>query len=81
MKIQKTDTEHPAYPVGEFTGIVKYEYFAAMAMQALMPKFNEGEMSLEEVALKAVEAADALVGALNYGVDEAEEDEEVQDEP
>tara|TARA_R110000824_G_scaffold130852_1_gene292770 strand:+ start:3525 stop:3755 length:231 start_codon:yes stop_codon:yes gene_type:complete len=43
------------------TGLTKREYFAGLAMQALTPY---QDLSIDEVALRAVEQADALLKKL-----------------
>ena len=47
-----------------FAGLTKREYFAAMALQGLVSKVNH-LTPMEDVAIKAVKAADALIEELN----------------
>lgn len=46
-------------------GLTKREYFAGLALQALIPVL-EDDASMEEIADAAVSAADVLIEALNY---------------
>jgi len=46
-----------------FPGMSKREYFAIMAMQALLTKQNHGN-TIEEIAKWSTRAADALINAL-----------------
>jgi hypothetical protein len=47
------------------TGLTKREYFAAMAMQAIISSPQGHEYGYEETADYAIEHADALITALN----------------
>lgn len=48
---------------GEYLGLTKREYFAAMAMQGSIA--NEDTSSARDHALYAISCADALIDALN----------------
>jgi hypothetical protein len=53
-------------PNVEFEGLIKREYFAAMAMQGLCAHPVTGEHAEpDEIAIMALEQADALIEALN----------------
>jgi hypothetical protein len=52
-----------------FQGLNKREYFASMAMQALLSSEGKGfysSMELEQISTMSVNAADALLNALEY---------------
>ena len=52
-----------------FQGLTKREYFASMAMQALLSSEGKGfysSMELEQISTMSVNAADALLNALEY---------------
>lgn len=54
---------------GNFQGLTKREYFASMAMQALLSSEGKGfysSMELEQISTMSVNAADALLNALVY---------------
>jgi hypothetical protein len=68
-----TSPGETAFPCGRDTsdtdsGLTKREYFAAMAMQGLMPSevsFPVSESAAKVIAAIAVQQADALIAALN----------------
>jgi len=70
-----TKPNSTAYPrSGEHTdwGLTKREYFAAMAMQGLLANGSDVDLTLPDstigISRDAVEYADALIAALNKGV-------------
>lgn len=59
---------HPNLPVGDYIGLTKREYFAAVALTGLVPQnnFNNSHSNhYEAIAINAVKYADALLTALN----------------
>lgn len=46
-------------------GLTKHEYFAAMALTGLIAHHNSLGRTAKDIALDAVELADALIAALN----------------
>jgi hypothetical protein len=48
-----------------FQGLTKREYFAAMAMQGLLANHSLTNAHDEIIAMTALDAADALINALN----------------
>lgn len=68
-----TNSEQPAFPNMNYEGIqmgglTKREYFAAMAMQGLFADMTkQDEYTFQDVALDAVQAADALLAELEKG--------------
>jgi len=61
MQTNKDDHVFPISDLSEF-GLTKREYFAAIAMQGLLPSDN---VSLEFAANAAVKCADLLIAELN----------------
>lgn len=57
-----------AFPCGvdHYGGLSKREYFAALAMQGLLAGDAEFQMSASQIAVHAVDQADALIIALEY---------------
>lgn len=62
----KTEPNDPASPIKQWDwiGLTKREYFAAMAMMGILAD-GCSVHELSEAACVAVEAADALINALN----------------
>jgi len=56
------DTGGPAFPVGSYAGMTLRDYFAAMAMQALLTRID---MSGAERARDAYIIADAMLAQRN----------------
>jgi hypothetical protein len=59
----ETEIAKQAVPAPE--GLTKREYFAAMAMQGYISCGKANVMSCESLAIYSVQAADALIAALN----------------
>jgi hypothetical protein len=61
----------PAFPTNQCNqGVSKRDYFAAMAMQAILSHYEAySDMSDEHVAENACEVADALLAKLNGEVE------------
>lgn len=51
--------------VGTYMGLTKREYFAAMALQGLIPWNKSGKIDPDSYAMLAVACADALIQELN----------------
>ena len=62
--ISEEETDRALDGVKIFTGLTKREHFAAMAMQAMLSNPKEWMVMGADVAMSAIEAADALLKAL-----------------
>lgn len=65
MKTNPNDPINPTFELG-LKGITKREYFAALALSALLPGKDTLD-SYQDMATDAVYAADCLIEALNVG--------------
>lgn len=66
VELQHQDHEMLAKDYGQFKGLTKREYFAAMAMQGLLVNGMQlGMTHEEEISKQAVVYADALISELN----------------
>ena len=67
-KTDGTDVAHPiVYDGRAYAGLSKREFFAAKALQGLLSIEEDNHLPMETHAEYAVEAADALIDALNKG--------------
>jgi hypothetical protein len=64
----ETKANEPAYPniqVPSLKGITKREYFAAMALQAIISNKDGLDIKIERIVESAVDTADALIEELS----------------
>jgi hypothetical protein len=65
METKKNEPAYPNIQVPSFKDLTKREYFAAMALQAIISNKDGLDIKIERIVESAVDTADALIEELS----------------